>query len=284
MKRSFSLVFIMLAILASGSLVSCKKAAKESLIGVQLYSLRDSMQANPVGMVEQVGKMGYKFVELYGYDNGKFFGMEPAEFKALVEKNGMYVLSSHSGISMPADSTKWNEAMAWWDKCIADHVAVGAKYIIQTWMDSLAYTSIANLQKQLDYFTAVAEKCKAAGITFGYHNEMAEYKELEGQIPFDYMLQHMDTTKFVFELDIWNMTEGGKSPVDYLKKYPGRFLLMHVKDEKELGASGKIDLPAIFSLSAGVKYFVVEVESYTNNPVESVKQCYDYLNNADFVK
>jgi sugar phosphate isomerase/epimerase len=284
MKRSLSIALILLAIVATGGLVSCKKAVKESIIGLQVYSLRDSMEKNPVGMIEQVGKMGFQCVELYGYDNGKFFGMEPADFKTLVEKNKMYISGSHSGHSIPADSTQWNEVMAWWDKCIADHVAVGAKFIIQTWMDSIAYTSIANLQKYCDYFTAVAEKCNAAGITFGYHNEMDEYKALEGQIPFDYLLQHMDTAKFAFELDVWNMTVGGANPLDYLKKYPGRFLLMHVKDEKELGASGKMDFPAIFALSAGVKYFVVEVESYTNNPVESVQKSFDYLNTADFVK
>ena len=51
-----------------------------------------------------------------------FYGMSPADFKAAVEKNGMYVLSSHTGIPVP-DSAGWDAAMAWWDTCITAHAA-----------------------------------------------------------------------------------------------------------------------------------------------------------------
>ncbi len=283
MKRAFSILLVS-ALLVPFVLNSCKKAETRPL-GVQLYSVRDSMQTDPAGSIEKIGKLGFKFVELYGYHDRKFFGMEPAAFKALVEKNGMSVLGSHTGASMP-DSANWDKTMAWWDTCIADHKAVGAKFVIQTWMDSIAYTSLANLKKYCEYFNAVGEKCKAAGLTFGYHNENVEFKELEGQIPFDYLIQNTDSTKVVFELDTWNMTDAGKNPVEYLKKYPGRFILWHVKDEKEMGASGKIDFKAIFNLAdfSGVKYYVLEQEAYSTNPFDGLAKSLEYMKKEGFVK
>ena len=64
--------------------VSCNKLNMKKNIGLQLYSLRDSMRTDPVKTVQEVGKMGYSFVEPAGYSEGKFYGMSPAEFKTLV--------------------------------------------------------------------------------------------------------------------------------------------------------------------------------------------------------
>ncbi|KAA6310380.1 Inosose dehydratase, partial [termite gut metagenome] len=76
------------------------------------------------------------------------------------------------------------------------------------------------------------------------------------------------------------------SPVEYFNKYPGRFTLLHIKDQKELGQSGMVGFDAIFNNinTAGTKYLIVEVEEYNFTPEESVKQSLDYLLNSSFVK
>jgi sugar phosphate isomerase/epimerase len=265
---------------------SCKKSCKSKKnIGIQLYSVRDSMKTNPVKTVEQVGKIGYTFVEPAGYSDGKFYGMVPEEFKTLIEKNGMVVISSHTGMAVP-DAAKWDSVMSWWDACIAAHVAVGAKYIVQPFMDSVGYQSIAGLQRYCDYFNAVGEKCKAKGIRFGYHNHYAEFKQVEGQVIYDYMLQHTDSSKVIFEMDLYWVKQGGGSIMEYFKKYPNRFPLWHVKDVKEVGASGTMDFKAIFADAAlsGMKYPIVEQEEYTTTPMEGITQSFDFLNKAEYVK
>jgi sugar phosphate isomerase/epimerase len=262
---------------------SCKNDKRP--IGVQLYSLRDDMQKDPAGTLEKLGKIGFNFVEGYGYEKGKLFGMEPKDFKALVEKNGLTLMGSHTGANMP-DSANWGKTMAWWDKCIADHKAAGAKYLIQTWIDSISYTSLANLKKQCEYFNAVGEKCKAAGLMFGYHNENTEFVRVEGEVVFDYMIRNVDSSKVFFQLDVWNMTTAGKDPVDYIKKFPGKFMLWHVKDQKELGASGKVDFKALFENAdlSGVKDYVVEQEEYSTTPLEGVQKDFDFMKKSPFVK
>ena len=78
----------------------------------------------------------------------------------------------------------------------------------------------------------------------------------------------------------------GQKPCNYFNEYPGRFEILHIKDSKELGQSGMVGFDAIYNNAdkAGAKYMVVEVERYTGTPLEGVKESYDYLNTAAFVK
>lgn len=77
-----------------------------------------------------------------------------------------------------------------------------------------------------------------------------------------------------------------RNPVDYLKKYPNRFPILHIKDEKAIGASGTMDFKSIFdqAYANGVKDWYVEVERYDGTPQEDVQKSYDFLNSADYVK
>jgi sugar phosphate isomerase/epimerase len=260
-------------------------ANEEKEIGLQLYSVRDAMAEAPVETVKKVGEMGYSFVEAAGYGDGKFYGMEPTEFQSLVEESGMKFISSHTGQALP-DSATWDETMAWWDRCIEAHTAAGVKYIVQPWMGDKGYNSLEGLKQYCEYFNAVGEKCRENGILFGYHNHDGEFSELEGQVIYDYMLQNTNPEYVFFQLDLYWIKEGGKNAVNYFNEYPGRFLQWHVKDEKELGASGDMDFESSFALAdkAGVDYLIVEVEKYDFDPLVSVEKSLEYLQNADFVR
>lgn len=280
-----SLAKIALALLVAVSMFSCKEQKPQKFIGIQLYSLRDTINKNVEGTIENLGKMGYKFVESYGYNDGKFFGLAPADFKALCEKNGLQFLSSHTGMPAP-DSAKWDSAMIWWDKCIDAHVAAGVKYIVQPYMTDTAYKSLSGLKLYCKYFNAVGEKCNAKGIRFGYHNHDKEFAQIDSVTIYDYLLQNTDPSKVAMELDLWWIYKGGKNAVDYFNKYPGRFELFHVKDQKELGASGLMDFKTVFenAQKAGLKYSIVEVEEFDMPPFEGLKASLDFLEKAEYVK
>ena len=109
--------------------------------------------------------MGYQIVEAAGYGDGKFYGMEPAAFKALCDANGLIFYSSHCGQAVP-DKAGWDACMKWWDTCIAAHKAAGVKYIVQPFMDKVGYESIAGTKRYCDYFNAVGAKCNAAWYSF----------------------------------------------------------------------------------------------------------------------
>lgn len=281
----FDLLSISIACLMVLTITSC--GPKEKYLGLQLYSLRDSIMKDVPGTIARVSEMGYKFVEPASYSNGKFYGMEPAEFRKLCEKNNLPILSSHVGRPVP-DSSNYEETMAWWDTCIDAHAALGVKYIVQPSMGESAYQSLEGLKAYCDYFNVLGEKCKAKGIQFGYHNHNKEFStKLDSTVViYDYMLQNTDPSRVIFEMDLYWAVVGGVNPVDYFNKYPGRFELWHIKDKEEIGASGMMDFSAIWAGSAnsGMKYGIVEVEKYNFDTFTSCKKSIDYLNNADFVK
>ncbi|MDP4224347.1 MAG: sugar phosphate isomerase/epimerase [Bacteroidota bacterium] len=287
MKRRNLIQAVMLlafCLMLPSAFQSCTQAPHKN-IGLQLYSIRDSIMRDVPGAISRVARMGYTFCEPAGYGDGKFYGIEPAEFKALCDKNRIPVLSSHTGQELP-DSANWDKVMAWWDKCIDDHVAVGAKYLVQPFMGNAAYQSLDTLKKYCDYFNLIGEKCNAKGIRFGYHNHDKEFStKLNGQTIYDFMLANTDPSKVMFEMDLYWTVMGGANPVDYFGKYPGRFELWHIKDKAELGVSGMMDFAKIWASArqSGMKYGIVEVEEYNYDEFTSCKKSLDYLNTSDFV-
>ncbi len=280
---------LLVCVLLLGSAVSCQKKVEKN-IGLQLYSLRDTIFKNTQGVIAEVGKMGYKFVETAGYNDGKFYNMEPAEFKALCEANGLQFLGSHTGQAAP-DSARWDSTMMWWDKAIEAHAAAGVKYIVQPWMGDTAYNSVEGLKMYCKYFNAVGEKCNAKGIRFGYHNHDREFTKIpveggDSVVIYDYLLQNTDPAKVAMQLDLYWIHEGGADALSYFEKYPGRFEFYHVKDEATLGASGKMDFKPYFDNAekAGMKYYIVEVERYDSTALYDVAKSAEFLKNAEYVK
>lgn len=256
-------------------------------IGLQLYSVRDDMSKNVKATLDSVAAVGYTFVEAAGYADGKFYGIDPIVFKNMVEASGMKLISSHTGQDVPTEET-WDECMGWWDKAIVAHKAAGIEYIVQPWMSAVGYESLEGLKRFCDYFNAVGEKCKAAGIKFGYHNHSGEFRSIGGQVIYDYMLANTDADKVFFQIDLYWALAAGATPEVYMEKYPGRFLLWHVKDEEEIGASGKIDFEPIYEKAkiAGLQYAIVEQEAFGKglSHFSSVAQSLSFLRKAKFVK
>jgi sugar phosphate isomerase/epimerase len=285
MKRSIRTRTLAAIIVMMTLVTSCGTSGPENGIGLQLYSVREAMKEDPVGTIEKVGAIGYDFVESAGYNDGKIYGMEPTEFKALVEENGMLYLGAHSKKSIP-DSVSWESVMPWWDECIAAHKEAGAKYIVQPSMQPSAFASLEGLAEYCEYFNAVGEKCNAAGLKFGFHNHAKEFQELEGEVIYDYMLQHTEPDKVFFQIDIYWIYEGGADPMEYFEAYPGRFLSFHIKDNKELGQSGEIDFKPVLDQAdlAGAKYHVVEVEKYNYDPIVSVEKSFEHLQEIGFIQ
>ncbi|MDR2139538.1 MAG: sugar phosphate isomerase/epimerase [Tannerella sp.] len=269
---------------ASGSEAATAATAKN--IGLQLYSLRDMVKEEGIqAVLETVAKMGYKNLETASYNDGKVYGLAPEEFKKIVTDLGMKCTSAHLGQAYSKE--KEAEVMSWWDQAIETHNQLGVKYIIQPWMPVNDATTLDDLKMYCDYFTTVGYKTAAASIAFGYHNHSFEFRKIGDQLIFDFLLDNVSKNHVCFELDVYWCQEGGGNPVAYLTDRPDQFKAIHIKDEKEIGTSGKMDFKPIFDrmYANNIKDWYVEVEQYTNNdPVASVQQSFDYLNKADYVK
>lgn len=281
----------MIVAAALAFLPGCRNASETAPVKkdicVQLYSLRSIIGDQYSKVLQDLADMGFTSVEAAGYSDGKFYGRTPEEFKADVEAVGMKVLSSHISYGLDDEdfaTGDFSDKLAWWDEAIAAHKAAGMEYIVTPWMG--LQKNLANLQLYCDYLNAVGKKCAEAGIAYGYHNHAYEFEKVEDVVMYDYLLEHTDPALVFFQMDVYWAAYGHAAPVEYFKRYPGRFRMLHIKDEKEIGQSGMVGFDAIFNNAdvAGLEHFIVEVERYSYDDVErSVKESVDYLIHAPFV-
>ncbi len=248
-------------------------AKKRNKYGLILYTVRDDMKKDPVKTLREVADIGYEVLEAAGYSDGKLYGMDPAEFKRTVDGFGMKLISSHTGVTM--DNVH---------KVIEDAQKAGLEYVVKP---SFHAKTIDEFKKGAAEFNKFGELFKSAGIKFGYHNHSFEFKKIDGQIPYDILLQETDPGLVTFELDLFWIIKGGHKPWEYFSKYPGRFQLWHVKDMEATGkkmmtevGNGVIDFDRIFSeqKKAGMKYYFVEQDTCKNHtPLESIRISLDYI-------
>ncbi|MGC1392602.1 MAG: sugar phosphate isomerase/epimerase [Bacteroidales bacterium] len=252
-------------------------------IGLQLYTIRDAMQKDVPGSLKKVSDIGYKYLELASYENGKFYGYLPAEFKKIVNDLGMEIISSHAGVNPKGITPDETRKMA------EDHAKLGARYCMQPYIADEDRKSIAGFQKMVAEWNKVGKIMKENGIQFGYHNHNFEFGPVEGKVPyFDVFLAEMDKDLMTMELDLFWATKAGINPVELFKKYPGRFQLFHMKDMYTKEApfyktasndfapvgEGLINFREILSAKnvAGMKYMIVEQDKTRDGkPFEAIK-------------
>lgn len=249
-------------------------------LGVQLYSVRDSMAKDPVGTLKAIAEMGYREVEAFGYKDGKMFGMPITEYLKVLKGNGLGMPSSHCNFSLSDydEGTKGLSDRA--KRAIDDAVVMGQKYIIYPWVEKNERTEVEKIVKLA---AAGAAYAQTAGIRFGYHNHDFEYIQRgpDGRLLIEWLLHEIDPKILAMEMDIYWVCYAGHNPLDWFRLYPGRWELCHAKDlaatEKretiEFG-DGTIDFPGIFRQSklAGLQHYIIELEHYRSTPMDGVKR------------
>lgn len=284
MKKIIMMLALCLAVFTS----CAPRVPAKKEVGLQLYSIRQQINEDLNASLDAVVAAGYTTVEMANYNanEGKFYGMAPEDFKALCNQKGLEILSSHINGPDP-NVTSIEECDAWWRKAIEDHKKVGVKYIVQPSMRRSAYNDRDSLFTYCVLFNRVGEMCNQAGIRFGYHNHNMEFSTKFDGIPvYDIMMEVCEPKNVFFEIDVYWCQVGGANVAEYLAKYPGRYELWHVKDVKEIGASGTMDFEPIFANAevSGMKYQIVEQEAFDLPPYESIKASFDFLQNAPYVK
>lgn len=271
--------------------------ATATILGVQLYSVRDDMYKDTLGTLKKVSDAGYKYVEHAGYNNRKFYSKyAAAEFKKVLADLGMQMKSGHTVMGR----NHWDESKKdftdAWKYTVEDAAIVGQEFVISPWLDESYRKDYDGLKRYMEVFNKSGELCKKSGMKFGYHNHDFEFSEkLNGEKVFDIIMQNTDPALVAQQLDIGNMYHAGGVALDIVKQYPGRFELMHVKDEIKAAKGGEmggeyestilgkgiIPVKEVIDLgkkSGGTIHFVVEQESYQGvTPIECITQDYKIM-------
>lgn len=250
--------------------------------GLQLYSLRDDMPKDPKGILKQVAGFGYKQIEGYEGDKGIYWGMTHTDFKKYMDDLGMTFISSHCNIEKD------------FEKKAAQAGEIGMKYLISPYIGP--QKTVDDYKKYADKFNRLGDICKKNGLRFAYHNHGYTFKELEGQMPQDVLMQNTNADTVDYQMDIYWVVTPGADPVAWLKKYPNRFRLCHVKDRMKTATAGEedastdlgtgsIDFGPILKVAKdnGMQYYIVEQEKYEGStPIKSVETDATYMKNLAF--
>ncbi len=251
--------------------------SKSRPYGIQLYSLRDIITGDPMGIIKKLAQAGYAMIESYEGPKGIFWGKSPKEFGKFLKDNGLTMPSFHCNVFENFEQKV--EAAA----------TVGANYVICPWLGP--QKSIDDFKKAATRFNEMGAICKKQGVRFAYHNHDYSFKPLDGQIPQTILLEETDPKLVHFEMDIYWVVAAGSDPVEWFEKYPNRFKLVHVKDrsKKPVADEGKnsvvigtgtIDFETILrsGRAKGVKEVIIEQEAnYGAGPLEAAVASLKYM-------
>jgi sugar phosphate isomerase/epimerase len=252
-------------------------------IGLQLYSVRELLPKDFDGTLHQLSAAGYKVVEAAGY-----FNKPATEFRRSLDQSGLRCVSTHHPLAMLRSQL---------DQLIEYGHTLGLEYMICSSAAGVHRNPSAKGELTLDdwryvtdEFNRIGEKVKAAGIQFGVHNHTPEFGEENGVVFYDELLRLTDPKLVVFEMDCGWVTAAGRNPVDYLTKSPNRFPLMHVKDmarqpngkfHSVVLGHGIIDYRPILRAATGLKYYFVEQEEFSSDPMTEIREDAQYMRNLN---
>jgi sugar phosphate isomerase/epimerase len=248
-------------------------------IGVQLYTVRKEMERDFDGTLTRVAGIGFHEVEFAGY-----FNRTPEQVKDILTRLGLSAPAGH----MPYESLTNAES---WGKILDAANRIGHQYVIIAWTPAEARRTLDDWKRVAEGFNWAGRKAKEAGLGFAYHNHDFEFKSIDGQIPFDLLLAETDPELVKIEMDLYWITLGGFDPLQYFRRFPGRFPMVHVKDMKKGGerpqmvdvGKGDIDFRGIFARreDAGIRHFFVEHDEPAD-PMASITDSYQYLKHLQF--
>ncbi len=261
-------------------------------IGLQLYSVRDLLPKDYEGTLRQLGALGYREVEAAG-----FFGHTPAQVKQAMDQAGLNCVSAHYPL---------RDLLPKVDETIQFGKDLGLKYIVcaSPWLKDPSRVkdpgsraardamTLDDWRWNAEQFNRIGERVNAAGIRFAYHNHTAEFRSESGVVFYDELMKATDPAKVTFEMDCGWVVVGGKNPVDYLRRYPTRISMLHVKEFKMSGwtagsepppstemGRGSIDYRPIFEAAkkARIEHAFVEQEEFDMPPMDALKIDADYM-------
>ncbi|MEO8336372.1 MAG: sugar phosphate isomerase/epimerase, partial [bacterium] len=188
-------------------------------IGLELYTIRAAMRADPERTLAAVRAMGYSDVELlWSFKN---FNRTPQQVRATLDKEGLRAPSCH----MSPDTILTD-----WERSLDTANLLGQQYLIVPDLGAEAGKSLDVWRLWADRFNTAGAAARRAGLWLAFHNEPTHMKPIDGVVPYDMFVERLDPSLVRQQLDVGNMLMGGGDPMAYLERYKDRYWSFHLKD------------------------------------------------------
>lgn len=185
------------------------------------------MQKDTRGTLKYIRDLGFTAIEL----PGGYYKLTMKEFKAECDQLGLKSTSMLAGFEMYRDSI---------EKVIAQAKFFGIKAVGCGWIPHNGNNfTREDAVEAINIFNKAGERLAKEGITVFYHCHGYEFRPSPEVTLFDLMVQKTNPENVKFELDVYWAFHGGAIPELLLKKYPTRFIALHIKDMKIGQATGE---------------------------------------------
>jgi len=271
--------FIQAATLAA--LSATARAAQLKAIGVQLYTVRGVLPQKPAETLNAIRAIGYQEVEATWADYDKI--------RPIVQSAGLKPVSIH------IDNALMGKGADEMNRAVDQLKAWDFRFAVYPYVPQNERGGADVMKAFAEKLNRFGEKCHAAGIQFAYHNHAFESAPAGDRTLFQILIDNTDKKLVGFELDCFWLSVSGNDPAEFIKKLSGRVPLLHCKDKaqgtekrfdesvprtafKEVG-NGVLDWPGILraASAAGVQHYFVEQDQTPGDPLDSLRQSYEYL-------
>ncbi|MGA2135220.1 MAG: sugar phosphate isomerase/epimerase [Bryobacteraceae bacterium] len=266
---------------AAAATAASLRARALSSVGVQLYTVRSVLPQHPLEVLRAIEKIGYREVECTAdgldaiWPSLKQTSLKPVS----VHLNPQFFV--HEPDQLPA--------------ALEDAKKRGFEYVVCPWIDPKDRGGVEMIRKLGESLNHAGELARQSGMRLCYHNHAFEYQPTPDGRLLDVLLKSTDPKLVSLELDVMWAHVGGADPVALLKQYGDRIPLVHLKNVapgtahrfnemipaaafRELG-NGEVDIAAVIHAAkqAGVKHYFVEQDQTPGNPLDSLRQSFQYL-------
>lgn len=253
--------------------------APPSAFGVQLYTVRNQIKADPAGVLAAIRKIGYRSVETFA---AQYANTSAKDLRAMIVGADLLLPSAHFGYGDLGSRFGYAHDL-------------GVQYMVCGATPTNVADSADGFKRAAQQYNQWGSQAKALGMRFAFHNHDTEFVTFDGVTGLEIMLKETDPELVQWQMDCYWVTQAGSDPVALLKRYASRMQTIHVKDRKpgfpsstvtgptaqhftEVG-HGTLNWPAIWAAAeaAGVRYFFVEQDTTEIPPLQSLQVSYDYL-------
>ena len=241
-------------------------------LGLELYTVRRELSADPERTLAAVAAIGYTYVEVVW----PLLKTPVPDFRRMLDRAGLRARSGHIGTAV-LDSG--------WEEQIEAAKALGHEYLFVASLPGGQKRTLDDWRAWADRFNRAGQVARAHNLWLGFHTEPDNFPAIDGKVPFDVFVERLDRTVVRLQLDVGNVAMAGADPLEYLTRWRDRYVSFHIKDVPTLGkvadtelGTGVLDLRKLLAAAGDLsgKLLYVEQEG-AKDSLASAKKDFEYL-------
>ncbi len=235
------------------------------------------LKGNWKEILQRTAEFGYSEIE-----TGSYLGDSAESFLSYCNSIGIGPVAG--GLKFTKERNELNKALDNLSELELEYAVVYWPWLVG------APFSLEDCKRSTEILNIAAVACQERGMQLCWHNHNNEFIKMEEGYPFDYLMNHTDKNLVKCEMDVYWVRKGGADPVEMLKKYSGRYAILHIKDmapgpeqDFECVGSGIIDFPAIFreATAQNIRHFFVERDNVPDG-MKCLESAAEYLKGLKF--